>query len=85
VYVKFFVELVHAPGIEKYQDDKDVHRTLLRKPKAQVVTANAESVELINQDNSKKIRHNEPDTEADGHQSEVCLPIICSAELFTHG
>jgi hypothetical protein len=84
VHIKFPVEFIHTPGVEKNQRDKDIDRTLLGKPEAKLVATNTDGIKLIDQDYPKKVGHDKPDSEAKCHQFQVCFPVRFSVVFITH-
>lgn len=64
VNVELEIHLVHTPGVEKDQEDKDVDRTLLCKPESQLESAKPYAIQLIDEQNAEAVRANEPDNHA---------------------
>ena len=75
MYVMIFVYLVHAPGIEEDQYDKDVDRALLGEPETKLEAANTNSIELVNQQYAEHVRTNKPDGKANPDKSKIAPPI----------
>ena len=73
--VKFFIDVVHSPGVEKYQRDKNVDRTLLGKPEAELKPANPDVIHLLNQQDAKAVRTYEPDNKAERDKAQVGAPV----------
>ena len=64
---------------EEDQRDEDVNGTLLGKPEAQLVTAKANVVQRLDENDPEQVRDNEPDHHADSDQPEVRLPVVAVA------
>jgi hypothetical protein len=62
--IKFLIDAVHPPGVEKNQGDKDINRSLLREPEAELKSANSNVIQLVDQQDTESIRTDEPYGEA---------------------
>jgi len=69
------IEMIHAPGVEEDQRDKDVDRSLLREPEAELEAADANGIELLDQQDAESVRANEPDDHAAQYEPQVSLPV----------
>ena len=54
------IQSVHQPHIDEYQDNEDVDRTLLGKPKSEFEATYSDGVELVNEQNAAAIRYYKP-------------------------
>ena len=75
MHVVFAINVIHTPGVEKYQQDKNVYRALLREPESELEAADTNRIELLDQQNSETERAQKPDGEAARHKPEVRTPI----------
>ena len=75
MHVEFLIEPIHAPGVKENKNDEDVDRPLLGEPETQLETADANLVELLDQQYTESIRTDEPDREASGDEPEISPPI----------
>jgi hypothetical protein len=73
--VMFAVDAIHSPGVEKYQQHKDVDRSLLRKPESELKSADSNFVELFDEKNAKTIGTHEPNNEAQTDEPQVGSPV----------
>ena len=73
--VELPVDAIHAPGIEENQGDEYVDRSLLREPEPELESAEANLVQLLDEQDAEAIGTDEPDSQADRDQSQVGPPI----------
>lgn len=78
VNVELPVQFVHSPSIKEDQYNEYVNRSLLGKPEPQSETADANRVELVNQQNAESVRTNKPDDHAAKKQLQIGFPIHSS-------
>ena len=69
------IEMVHAPGVEEDQGNEDVDRSLLCEPEAELEAAEANGIELLDQQDAESVRANEPDDHAAQYEPQVGLPV----------
>jgi hypothetical protein len=69
------VDLVHAPGVNKNQDNKGIDRTLLGEPEPQFETVNMKLVKIVDPKNAATKRHHKPDRQQARHEPQVGVPI----------
>jgi hypothetical protein len=62
--IELLVDAIHAPGVEEYQRDENVDRTLLGKPETQLKAADADMIKLLDQQNAEAVGTDEPDEKA---------------------
>jgi len=55
MHVVFAIEAIHAPGVKEDQQHKNVYRSLLRKPKSQLKSADANRVQFIDEQNAESV------------------------------
>jgi hypothetical protein len=70
------IELAHAIRVKEDQRDEYVNRTLIRKPEAELVSANTYRIQDIDQDDSEQERDNKPDGKTQCDKSHICLPVV---------
>jgi hypothetical protein len=75
VYIELPVDAIHAPGVEKDQRDKNVDRTLLRKPEAELEATDPDAIQLIDKKNPEPVGTGEPDCKTDGHEAKIGSPV----------
>jgi hypothetical protein len=75
VHVVLAVELVHAPGVEKYQYDKGINGPLLCKPEAKLIATDTDGIHLFDEQDAKSVRNDKPYDEAYGYKAYIRLPI----------
>jgi hypothetical protein len=73
--IMFAVNLIHAPGVEKYQHYEDINRALLGEPKAELEAADTNGIELLDQKNTEAEGNSEPDDEAQSDESKIGTPV----------
>ena len=62
--IKLLVDSVHAPGVEEDQRNENVNRTLLGEPETQFEAADANLVQLLDQQYAEAVGTDEPDKKA---------------------
>jgi hypothetical protein len=75
VHIELPVNAIHAPGIEEYQCNEYVDRTLLGEPESQFEAPDANLVQLLDKQQAKTIGTDEPDSQAERDQTQVGPPI----------
>jgi hypothetical protein len=65
------IELLHAIRVEEDQRDEHVNRTLIRKPEAELVSANTYRIQDIDHDDSEQERNDKPDRKTKCDKSHI--------------
>jgi hypothetical protein len=77
--IELDVQLVHAPGIVKNLDHKDVHGTLLSKPESQWITSQMELIQKTGEQNTRPERHQEPEDQNVPQELDGFFPVGLTA------
>jgi hypothetical protein len=84
VHVELSVQAVHQIHVYKDEDDENINRALLGKPKANFKSPHSKLVQGGYKQNTKHIRNHKPDEEQNGEVLEVFLPVLLHFLFLFH-
>jgi hypothetical protein len=73
--IELAIDVVHAPGIKENQGNEDVDRALLRKPETELEAADADAIQLFDEENAETVGAGEPDDEANENEPQIRSPV----------
>lgn len=79
----FLVELVHHSDVDGDENHEDIDAALLGEPEAEFKPANANLVELLNEEDAASVGDDEPDAHEDANAFEVGAPISTGVRLLS--
>jgi hypothetical protein len=73
--IELAIDVVHAPGIKEDQGNENVDRALLGKPETELKAADADTIQLFDEENAETVGAGEPDDEANEDESQIRSPV----------
>ena len=75
MHIELAIDAIHAPGIEENQCNKDINRALLSEPESELESADADGIQLFDEQNAETVGTDKPDSEANTDKAKISSPV----------